>query len=269
MVRFTNEHIMNQIELLVKQVNSHGESIKEIQSSLLAIHETQQQLQQQLKHSSLDGELAAAVKLLIHDYQNRMKTVNEGESSFVTGDSTDPKPRVVIDDQQPAKVFSSAYQLVNRMTKLEFPAFDGSEFKEWALHWHHQSFMRYGWEVIELEQLCGGSDSENVTTSSKDDVFSEDNISTEVLGTCRSPIHALIAIGILTLVWVHGVPVCLRKQLVKMLVDCGSTHNFIDEGVAKRLGLKLIPIPSKENGDFFVMPLGGYNVVLGVAWLSP
>ncbi|GJV20862.1 hypothetical protein Tco_1369882 [Tanacetum coccineum] len=156
--------------LLVKQVNSHGESIKEIQSSLLAIHETQQQLQQQLKHSSLDGELAAAVKLLIHDYQNRMKTVNEGESSFVTGDSTDPKPRVVIDDQQPAKVFSSAYQLVNRMTKLEFPAFDGSDFKEWyyqccqffdldetpeemkirlvaihlngrALHWH-QSFMK-------------------------------------------------------------------------------------------------------------------------------
>ncbi|GJZ71814.1 RNA-directed DNA polymerase like protein, partial [Tanacetum coccineum] len=109
-------------------------------------------------------------------------------------------------------------------------------------------------------------DSENVTTSSKDDVFSEDNISTDSFGDLSLSIHALIGSWGIQTLCVHGV---IKKQLVKMLVDCGSTHNFIDEGVAKRLGLKLIPIPSKENGDFFVMPLGGYNVVLGVAWLSP
>ncbi|GJZ13437.1 retroviral aspartyl protease [Tanacetum coccineum] len=136
-------------------------------------------------------------------------------------------------------------------------------------------------------------DSENVTTSSKDDVFSEDNISTDSFGDLSLSIHALIGSWGIQTLCVHGV---IKKQLVKMLVDCGSTHNFIDEGVAKRLGLKLIPIPSKEVsvanglnlsihymlhqvtwklqgvefvGDFFVMPLGGYNVVLGVAWLSP
>lgn len=76
-----------------------------------------------------------------------------------------------------------------------------------------------------------------------------------------------------------------------MLIDSGSTNNFIDLVWAKRLGLKLTPIKphnvsvadgfklsihcvSKEvywcthgvsfKGDFLAMPIGGFGIVLGV-----
>ncbi|PWA62325.1 hypothetical protein CTI12_AA363990 [Artemisia annua] len=87
----------------------------------------------------------------------------------------------------------------------------------------------------------------------------------------------------------------IKRQIVSMLVDSGSSHNFINISVARRLGLKLIAIPTKivsvanglklpiqfiikslkwrTNGvefeaDFFAMPIGGYDVVLGINWLS-
>lgn len=86
----------------------------------------------------------------------------------------------------------------------------------------------------------------------------------------------------------------IKKQNVLMLVDSGSTSNFIDLSLAKKIGLKLTPINKVEvavaNGlkvpvqylckellwsvqgtsfvaDFLVMPIGGYGVVLRIQWL--
>ncbi|KAJ7954398.1 Ty3/gypsy retrotransposon protein [Quillaja saponaria] len=87
----------------------------------------------------------------------------------------------------------------------------------------------------------------------------------------------------------------IKKQKVNILIDSGSTHNFIDTQLAKRLGLRVQQISEKEvmvaNGsnlmistlcrqlpwslsgakffaDFLVMPLGSYGMVLGIQWLS-
>ncbi|XP_074293193.1 uncharacterized protein LOC141620149 [Silene latifolia] len=80
-----------------------------------------------------------------------------------------------------------------------------------------------------------------------------------------------------------------------ILVDTGSSHNFLDLGVVRKLGLRMEPIPSFNisvaNGgklmcshvinnlkwrikntdflaDFFVIPLGSCEAVLGIQWLG-
>jgi len=98
----------------------------------------------------------------------------------------------------------------------------------------------------------------------------------------------------------HTIPQTLRmlgqihNHSLSVLVDSGSTHNFIQERVARQLGLKLIPTQAFQvlvgNGeelnclfmcqqialnidshlfsvDLFVLPLSGAEMVLGVQWL--
>ncbi|KAJ7942659.1 Ty3/gypsy retrotransposon protein [Quillaja saponaria] len=87
----------------------------------------------------------------------------------------------------------------------------------------------------------------------------------------------------------------IKKQSVTVLIDSGSTHNFIDSDVIKRLKVKTQLTDALEvqvaNGhrvqvnscckqlqwvmagtmftaDFLSMPLGSYGIVLGVQWLS-
>ena len=87
----------------------------------------------------------------------------------------------------------------------------------------------------------------------------------------------------------------IKNQLVIVLVDSGSTHNFIDSTVAKRLGCALHTIKELQvtvaNGtvihshgackelqwevqgfqqltDFYVLPLQGCDLVLGIHWLK-
>lgn len=82
--------------------------------------------------------------------------------------------------------------------------------------------------------------------------------------------------------------------MVHALIDSGSTHNFMDLSVAKRLGCKLDSITPfavavadgnkvhssvmtqgvtwKMQGvdfraDMLVIPLGGADIVLGIQWL--
>ncbi|MCH81628.1 hypothetical protein A2U01_0002419, partial [Trifolium medium] len=87
----------------------------------------------------------------------------------------------------------------------------------------------------------------------------------------------------------------IRKQPVSILIDSGSTHNFIQDRVVKQLGLSTDPAGSFQvlvgNGeelqcssmcsnvslslgphtfsvDLFVLPLSGAELVLGVQWLK-
>ncbi|GJX00586.1 reverse transcriptase [Tanacetum coccineum] len=85
------------------------------------------------------------------------------------------------------------------------------------------------------------------------------------------------------------------KQVVHMLIDCGSTHNFLDLQAAKRIGCrmnKMCPLQvAVANGqvmssvymcknfkwnlqghefvtDVMILPLGGCGMVLGIQWLA-
>lgn len=86
-----------------------------------------------------------------------------------------------------------------------------------------------------------------------------------------------------------------KKRTIHILVDSGSTHNFLDIKVAKNMGLTLwtvdpIPIMVADGrrilstktarrfnwqmqgynfeADFYIIPLEGCEVVLGVKWLA-
>ena len=85
------------------------------------------------------------------------------------------------------------------------------------------------------------------------------------------------------------------SQPIHILIDSGSTHNFLDSATAKKLRCKLLKIPPlvvvvadgaqltcqsmctsftwvMENveyeTDVFIIALGSYDMVLGVQWLA-
>ncbi|GJY69864.1 retrotransposable element Tf2 [Tanacetum coccineum] len=87
----------------------------------------------------------------------------------------------------------------------------------------------------------------------------------------------------------------IGKQVVNILIDCGSTHNFLDIHTAKKLGCRLdktTPMQvsvatgqkmlstsvchdlkwSLQNevftSDVMLLPLGGCEMVLGIQWLA-
>jgi hypothetical protein len=125
-------------------------------------------------------------------------------------------------------------------------------------------------------------------------VFQPDNELTPdpVTDSAQISLHALMG---------HTIPQTLRvlsllkNSLVVVLIDSGSTHNFIQDRVAKQLGLPTNQAQSFQvlvgNGeelkcdticqqldllvgshqfcvDLFVLPLSGADIVLGVQWLK-
>lgn len=90
-------------------------------------------------------------------------------------------------------------------------------------------------------------------------------------------------------------PLAINKLRTVVLIDSGSTHNFVSDKMALRLNLQISPTkpfkvrvadgyPLRCNGvyrqihtsvdgddfttDFYVLPLTGLDVVLGIQWLS-
>ncbi|GJT35697.1 putative mitochondrial protein [Tanacetum coccineum] len=70
------------------------------------------------------------------------------------------------------------------------------------------------------------------------------------------------------------VTVKVGKHELHILVDCGSTHNFLDDSVAKRIGCPLkdtCPLAVTLQGETFkadmmILPLGGCEMVLSIQW---
>ncbi|GJW38192.1 retrovirus-related pol polyprotein from transposon 17.6 [Tanacetum coccineum] len=187
--------------------------------------------------------------------------------------------------------------MVNRLTKLEFPAFNGDGFKEWSYRCQqffeidetpehlkirlvaiHLSGEALSWHQAYMKEVDVRSLSWKKYLSEMRSYFME--------GILSKPIIELRNLKLTSTVEQYNSEFnCLRNQVdvpLDILLDL-------------RLGLKLIAIPTKivsvanglkipiqfiikslkwcTNGvefeaDFFAMPIGGYDVVLGINWLS-
>jgi hypothetical protein len=124
--------------------------------------------------------------------------------------------------------------------------------------------------------------------------ITDDDAATDAEQATEAPIFSLHAVA--------GVPTCdtmqvrvsIRATTLVALLDTGSTHNFIAEDAARRTGLPIQPRPrltatvangeritcpgvlrqapisidnTEFNTDLFVMPLAGYDLVLGTQWM--
>ncbi|GJV17836.1 reverse transcriptase [Tanacetum coccineum] len=58
-----------------------------------------------------------------------------------------------------------------------------------------------------------------------------------------------------------GVTAKVGKHELHILVDCVSTHNFLDDSVAKKIGETFV-------ADMIILPLEGCEMVLGIQWLA-
>lgn len=57
------------------------------------------------------------------------------------------------------------------------------------------------------------------------------------------------------------------KHQILILIDSGSSHNFMDSELAEKLSWWM---QGKEfSADTLVMPLAEYDLILGVKWLKP
>ncbi|GJY87372.1 reverse transcriptase [Tanacetum coccineum] len=60
----------------------------------------------------------------------------------------------------------------------------------------------------------------------------------------------------------------VSKHTLHILVDCGSTHNFLDLDTANKLGCQLRCRDVEFQSDVMIIPLGGCEMVLGIQWLA-
>eukprot|EP00267_Zea_mays_P046571 XP_020398954.1 uncharacterized protein LOC109942005 [Zea mays] len=123
----------------------------------------------------------------------------------------------------------------------------------------------------------------------------EEDEAVEDVGTEETPVFSLQALAGVALTDTMQLQVTLGATSLVAMLDSGSTHNFISEVAAARTGLPLEHRPRLTamvaNGervacvgvirnapldigghcfpaDLYVMPLAGYDVVLGTRWLA-
>jgi hypothetical protein len=117
----------------------------------------------------------------------------------------------------------------------------------------------------------------------------------EDMPATESPVFSLHAVAGVLVSDTIQVKVSVGTATFTALLDSGSTHNFIAEAAARRTGLPVQPRPrltaTVANGekiacpgvirhaplsidntsftvDLFVMPLAGYDIVLGTQWMA-
>ncbi|GKA81199.1 reverse transcriptase [Tanacetum coccineum] len=108
---------------------------------------------------------------------------------------------------------------------------------------HKCSGQMYSLEVVACDKLIEDEDCE----LTKQGIMSEEETMPQI------SLNAMTEVNNYQTIRIKG---HVGKQLLHILVDCGSTHNFLDLYAAKRLGYIMI------------LPLGGCEMVLGIQWLS-
>jgi hypothetical protein len=128
-----------------------------------------------------------------------------------------------------------------------------------------------------------------------DDAANDSAATADAIGETEAPVFSLHAVAGLPVGKTMQVRVSVGVTSLIALLDTGSTHNFIGEDAARRTGLPVQPRPrltsTVANGekapcpgvlrrapltiddlgfvvDLFVMPLAGYDIVLGTHWMA-
>jgi hypothetical protein len=128
-----------------------------------------------------------------------------------------------------------------------------------------------------------------------DDRANADAAAMADIGATKAPVFSLHAVAGVAIGKTMQVRVLVGMTPLIALLDTGSTHSFIAEEAARRTGLPIQPRPrltaTVANGervpcpgilrhapltidgsnfavDLFVMPLTGYDVVLGTQWMA-
>ncbi|KAG6528131.1 hypothetical protein ZIOFF_010280 [Zingiber officinale] len=181
----------------------------------------------------------------------------------------------------------SYYSTPRRLTKEEI-----KERMAKGLCWHCDEKWHRGHQCKQKRILM----IEPIENSEEEDDFHEDetqdNINEVQYDSMAISVHALEGLQTLQTMKVKGF---IKKQPVMILIDSGSTNNFLDSTLASRLKQKIeqastfdvkvadgrsLTSPGKCNSikiflpnyelitDLFLLPLDGCDVVLGAQWLK-
>lgn len=129
-------------------------------------------------------------------------------------------------------------------------------------------------------------------TETPEDETTEPLVIDDAIDIAQISFNAIAGISDHTTMRVKGMH---QKRVLFILIDSGSTHNFIDRKVAEKLGLRMLPVGNSRvkvadgnkigvhakvekfcwniqgttfQSDIMVIPLGGFDMVLGVQWLK-
>ncbi|PWA65591.1 hypothetical protein CTI12_AA334540 [Artemisia annua] len=120
---------MEKYNELASRMDTHDANFIKLTATVTSLAESTKKMQANCDHIP---DLIDGMKLLVADYNARKKLEkrSEGSSTFLVGDTSDLKLGGDNESEQSTPV-TSEYKLINRMTKLEFPSFDGEGFNDW------------------------------------------------------------------------------------------------------------------------------------------
>uniref|UniRef100_A0A2N9EEA7 Integrase catalytic domain-containing protein n=1 Tax=Fagus sylvatica TaxID=28930 RepID=A0A2N9EEA7_FAGSY len=167
-----------------------------------------------------------------------------------------------------------------RPMKLDFPRFKGGDPTAWvyrALQYFHY------YQVLEPEKvgcknarakelrggLCLGQDTRGVLGNCEEEVQDQPMSQAEAHGSSHKPNKGQLRVeNKNTSPSTMRVIAIVNGQKTVVLLDTGSTHNFMDGTLAKTLKLP-IDVGKQLWSEGSKWPkLGGYGIVLGTQWLS-
>ncbi|KAG8371220.1 hypothetical protein BUALT_Bualt13G0064900 [Buddleja alternifolia] len=160
----------------------------------------------------------------------------------------------------------------------------------WCDEKHSREHVCKNRRQLYLLEVSGDEDDEELNDESESEI-GEEVFEDNTLSESHISMHAITGIHDFKTMRITGV---LKGKPIHILIDTGSTHNFMDLEAAKTLGCKLEPITPfavsvadgnkihssyickgfswKMQGvqftaDLMTIPLGGCDMVLGVQWL--
>nr|GEW62688.1 hypothetical protein [Tanacetum cinerariifolium] len=154
------------------------------------------------------------------------------------------------------------------MTKVEFPKFYGDDVKGWVLRCEQffsiddipenqkQNSYPCTWKLFSL-----------VFIPEEEDCFkdcSKDDNMEVVEEMPQISLHAMNRVQNYRTLMVKET---VGKHTIHFLVDCVSTHKFMDVAVAKKLGCHIRTTRSKFCSDVMLLPLVGWEMILRIQWL--